>query len=180
MRISELKEQYRKVFELSLIITLFLVTLMFRFFSWTGGVGDIEKPSIQFEVSKVDLTKQIKRPPPPQRPVVPIASEQENLLGDETIDDTEVDLEEIPPPPPPPPKKDGDDEEADIFVAYDSPPQLVGGYDFIRKNLKYPDLARQAGIEGKAHIKAVIDEQGNVVRVLVLKEDGNVDRKSVV
>lgn len=174
MKTTELKTQYKKVFELSLIISLFLVTVMFKFFVWSASDSDLNKPTIQFEVSKVDLTKQIKRPPPPQRPVVPIASEQENLLGDETIDDTEVDLEDIPPPPPPPPKRDNGDDESDVFVAYDSPPQLVGGYDFIRKNLKYPELARQAGIEGKAHIKAIIDEKGNVVRVEVLKEDGNV------
>ncbi len=174
MKLHELKAQYRKNFELSLILALLMVTILFRLLNF-GGLGrDVEQPSIVFEVTKIDLTKQVKRPPPPARPAIPIKSEQETLLGDETIDDTEIDLEEIPPPPPPPPKKDDGGDEADIFVAYDSPPNLIGGYDFIRKNLKYPELARQAGIEGKALIKAIIDDKGNVLRVEVLKEDGNV------
>lgn len=174
LKVNELRLQYRKIFESSLIASLLLLTLMIRFFSWNTSPGELEKVDIRMEVTKVDLTQQIKRPPPPSRPSIPIASETENLLGDETIDDTDIDLDEIPPPPPPPPKKEDKSEDADIFVAYDTAPELKGGYDFIRRNLKYPDLARQAGIEGKVLIKAVIDEQGNVVKAEVLKEDGNV------
>lgn len=173
MKVFELRRQYKVVFEISLISALFFVTILFQIIGFGKISGEIEKPTFQLEVAKIDLTQQIKRPPPPARPAVPIASEQETLLGDETIDDTDIDLEEIPPPPPPPPKKD-ENEEADVFVAYDTPPELKGGYEFIRKNLKYPDMARQAGIEGKVLIKAVIDENGNVMRAEVLKEDGNV------
>lgn len=174
MKVYELRMQYRKVFESSLIASLLFLTIMIRFFAWTDAPAEVEKLDIKMEVTKIDLTQQIKRPPPPSRPAIPIASETENLLGDETIDDTDVDLDEIPPPPPPPPKKEEKSEDADIFVAYDTAPELKGGYDFIRRNLKYPDLARQAGIEGKVLIKAVIDEQGNVLKAEVLKEDGNV------
>ncbi len=174
MKIYELKLQYRKLIELSVIISLLLATLCIRFISWTPSEGELEKLDIKFEITKVEQTQQIKRSPPPSRPAIPIAAESETLLGDETIDDTEIDLEEIPPPPPPPPKKEEKSEEAEVFVAYDTAPELKGGYEFIRKNLKYPDLARQAGIEGKVLIKAIIDEQGNVLRAEVLKEDGNV------
>lgn len=173
MVVNELKLQYRKLLEASVIISLFLVTIFFKFFSWSESESSISSLDFKLEVQKVDLTQQVKRPPPPQRPSVPIQSEKENLLGDETIDDTDIDLEEIPPPPPPPPKKE-DTGEAEIFVAYDSPPEMVGGYDFIRRNLKYPDMARQAGIEGRVTVQAVIDENGNVLQADVLKEDGNV------
>ncbi|MCB0831911.1 MAG: energy transducer TonB [Bacteroidetes bacterium] len=173
MKLYELKTQQRVVFESSLIAALVIVTLLLRFLNVGGGDRDLDKANIQFEVTKIDLTKQIKRAPPPNRPSVPIASEQENLLGDETIDDTDIDLEEIPPPPPPPAKRD-DSGDADIFVAYDTPPDLQGGQNFIKKNLKYPEMARQAGIEGKAIVSVVIDEKGNVITADVLKEDGNV------
>ncbi len=173
MHVNMLKVQYRKVFEAALIASLVLVTLLMKFLSWSEGGGEAEKLDFKLEVQKVDLTQQIKRPPPPARPSVPIQSEKENLLGDETIDDTDIDLEEIPPPPPPPPKKE-DVGEAEIFVAYDSAPEMIGGYDFIKKNLKYPDMARQAGIEGKVLVQAVIDESGNVQSAEILKEDGNV------
>jgi periplasmic protein TonB len=174
MKVFELRMQYRKIFESSLIVSLLILTLMIRFLSWSNEAVVLEKVDIKMEVTKIDLTQQVKRPPPPSRPSIPIASETESLLGDETIDDTEVDLEDIPPPPPPPPKKEEKSDDAEVFVAYDTAPELKGGYDFIRRNLKYPDLARQAGIEGKVLIKAVIDEQGNVLKAEVLKEDGNV------
>lgn len=174
MKLYELKMQHKVIFEASLIAALVLVTLMMRFYTFSDSGRTIGKADIQFEVSKVDLTKQIKRAPPPNRPSIPVASETENLLGDETIDDTDVDLEEIPPPPPPPAKRDQGDGEAEVFVAYDTPPDLKGGFDFIRKNLKYPDMARQAGIEGKAIVSCIVDENGNVVRAEVVKEDGNV------
>ena len=173
MKLYELKMQHAKIFEASLIIALILMTLVIRFYTFSGGDAQIAKSDIQFEVSKVDLTKQTKRAPPPNRPAVPIASETETLLGDETIDDTDVDLQEIPPPPPPAKKDDGGG-EAEVFVAYDTPPDLKGGFDFIRKNLKYPDMARQAGIEGKAIVSCIVDENGNVLKAEVVKEDGNV------
>lgn len=174
MKLYELKMQHKKVFEASLIAALVLVTLIIRFYTFGDSGRTVAKTEIQFEVSKVDLTKQTKRAPPPNRPAIPVASETETLLGDETIDDTDVDLEEIPPPPPPPIKKDDGNGEAEVFVAYDTPPDLKGGFDFIRKNLKYPDMARQAGIEGKAIVSCVVDENGNVVKAEVVKEDGNV------
>ena len=173
MKLYELKMQHAKIFEASLIIALILMTLVIRFYTFSGGDAQIAKSDIQFEVSKVDLTKQTKRAPPPNRPAVPIASETETLLGDETIDDTDVELDEIPPPPPPPIKKE-ESGDADVFVAYDTPPDLKGGFDFIRKNLKYPDMARQAGIEGKAIVSCIVDENGNVLKAEVVKEDGNV------
>ena len=174
MKLYELRMQQVKVFEAALIVSLLLLTLVLRFYSFGESDREIAKANIQIEVTKVDLTKQIQRAPPPNRPAVPIASETETLLGDETIDDTDVDLMEIPPPPPPPAKKEEGDGDADVFVAYDTPPDLKGGFDFIRKNLKYPDMARQAGIEGKAVVSCVVDENGNVLKAEVIKEDGNV------
>jgi len=174
MTLYELKRQYKVVLEASMIAALILVTLVIRFYSFGDSGRTINKGDIQFEVSKVDLTKQIQRAPPPNRPAVPVASETETLLGDETIDDTDVDLEEIPPPPPPPIKKDQGDGDAEVFVAYDTPPDLKGGFDFIRRNLKYPDMARQAGIEGKAIVSCIVDENGDVLKAEVVKEDGNV------
>jgi periplasmic protein TonB len=174
MKLYELRMQHAKIFEASLIVSMILITLVLRFYTFGGSSVEISKADIQFEVSKVDLTHQTKRAPPPNRPAVPIASETENLLGDETIDDTDVDLQEIPPPPPPPAKKDDGAGDAEVFVAYDTPPDLKGGFDFIRKNLKYPDMARQAGIEGKAIVSCIVDENGNVLKAEVVKEDGNV------
>ena len=87
--------------------------------------SEIEKKEIdvKIEVKEIPKTEQVKKPPPPARPAIPIESEDEEIPEDATIDETfELDLSELPPPPPPP---EEDDESANIFVAYDEPPQPI-------------------------------------------------------
>jgi TonB family protein len=172
MKIHETHEQYQVVFDAALIGSILLAIVIFKVFKFAEFPYEPQKPDIRFEVSRIDLTGSVKRAAPPRRPAVPIASEQETLLGDETIDDTGVNLREIPPPPPLPKKSQNEAQE--IFVSYDTPPVLKGGSDWMEKNLQYPAVAKKMRLEGKAVISAVIDEKGNVVRTEVLKEEGNV------
>ncbi len=173
MKIHETRLQYRTVFEASVLVSIILTIIVFKLFRFTVSAYNVEKPDIRFEAGRIDLTGPVKRAAPPRRPAVPIASELETLLGDETIDDTDVDLQEIPPPPPLP-KKSVNAEKHEIFVSYDTPPVLKGGSDWIEKNIQYPAMAKKMHTEGKAVISAVIDEKGNVVKTEVLKEEGNV------
>lgn len=46
---------------------------------------------------------------------------------------------------------------------------IVGGVEQIYKNIKYPDLALKAGVEGKAVAQVFVDKQGNLVKVNFLK-----------
>jgi protein TonB len=39
--------------------------------------------------------------------------------------------------------------------------------------LKYPEIARKAGIEGTVYVEAVIDEKGNVVQTAIMKSLGH-------
>ena len=48
-------------------------------------------------------------------------------------------------------------------------PQPVGGIEQILKNVVYPKEAKDAGIEGKVFIKAVVDEKGNIIKTEVVK-----------
>jgi len=48
------------------------------------------------------------------------------------------------------------------FVAYDTPPKPVGGFETLQKNLKYPQKAENAGIEGKVIVRAFINKNGYV------------------
>ena len=63
----------------------------------------------------------------------------------------------------------GTPEEEPAFVEYDQPPQPVGGFDLIQKNLVYPESARKAGIEGRVFVNVQIDEQGNVTEARIAK-----------
>ena len=166
-----LKFDYRKAIELATIITMALLITLFQAFKRFEGVRVAPKgPNVVIKVEEVPLTEQVKRPPPPQRPSVPIPTESEDVPEDLTIESTEIDWKETPPPPPPP--ESG--EETPIFIPYDSPPEPIGGWGALRKNLVYPEIAKKAGVEGKVIIWAKIDKKGKVIKTQVMKSLGNV------
>ena len=167
---EKFKLDYRKAVEASLVIALLLMLVAFQAFKRFENTMKIDtEEQIIIEVDEVPLTEQIDRPPPPPRPAVPIPTEDDDIPDDLTIEETELDFDDEPPPPPAPPA----DEEDIIFVAYDTAPEPIGGMNAIWKNLKYPEIARRAGVEGTVIILALIDETGNVLDTKVLNSLGN-------
>ncbi len=72
-----------------------------------------------------------------------------------------------------PPKIKNDEVEADfVFVAVEQMPKPVGGIVAIQKKIVYPEFAKRAGIQGKVHVKAFVDETGNVFKVELVKGIG--------
>ena len=113
----------------------------------------------------IDLPEQFDIPPPPQeiaQPAIPIeAAEGEEVDEEADIAPTTFDrIDELPPPPPPP------SEQAQDFYAFDEPPQLVR---FVSP--RYPDLAKQAGIEGTVLIRVLVGEDGKVQSASVIQSD---------
>jgi len=166
-----LRLKYKKNVELGLVLTLGLLLVLFQSFKRMEEAEAVEfKVDQKIEVAEIEQTQQQERQQAPKRPTIPIESEDEDIPEDLTIESTEVDLSELPPPPPPP---EDDEGESPIFFAYDEPPEAIGGYGAIQRNLVYPEIARKAGVEGKVIVLAVIDEKGNVVRTQVVKSLGN-------
>jgi len=166
-----LKLKYRKNIELGLVVCLAILVGMFQASKRADRKVEVQnKVDLKFEVEEIPQTEQVKRPPAPQRPSIPIESEDEDIPEDATIEMTEINLDELPPPPPPPEEESG---ETPIFVAYDEAPQPIGGFPAIQKNLVYPEIARKAGVEGRVYVNVLIDEQGNVIDTKILKSLGN-------
>ena len=61
--------------------------------------------------------------------------------------------------------------DSSIFVPYDKPPDLLGGFQFVKNNLKYPEKARQNCIQASVIISAVIDESGKTSDVYAITDD---------
>ncbi len=173
MPMADLRRNYRKAFELALVVSLLVTIVLFQGFR---GIGirerRVEAKPIEIRVEDIPVTQQFKRPPPPPRPSVPIPTESEDVPEDVTIQSTELDLSELPPPPPPPESQSGDIESGYVFVPYDEAPQLIGGMASIRRYLVYPELARKAGIEGVVMIGVLIDESGKPIKTQILKASG--------
>jgi protein TonB len=51
-------------------------------------------------------------------------------------------------------------------------PEPAGGMDAIYRRVKYPEIARKAGIEGRVVLQFIVDERGNVVNPIVIRGIG--------
>ena len=62
--------------------------------------------------------------------------------------------------------------EGDYFVAVEEMPEPIGGMYGCQSKIKYPEIAKRAGIEGKVYVLALIDEDGNVASARIIKGIG--------
>ncbi len=158
------------VIEVAAVAVLALVVLGVYLFPKFDRDVQIQKETvIEFiqseEIPQVEL-QQMQAPQ--QKPSIPVMSEDEEISEDFTIDDMDFDdYEAIDAPPPPP--SDGDGGIVVEFIAYDEPPTPIGGQAAISRNTLYPEIAKEAGIEGQVVVQAFINDQGVVEHCLILK-----------
>ncbi len=156
--------------EIAIVAVLALVVLFVYLFPKFDRESQIQKETvIEFiqseEIPQIEL-QQMQAPQ--QRPSIPVMSEDEEISEDFTIDDMDFDdYEAIDAPPPPPSGGDGGIQVE--FIAYDEPPTPIGGQAAIARNTVYPDIAREAGIEGKVNVQAFINDVGVVEHCLILQ-----------
>jgi len=170
--IADLRAKYKRVLEISIIISLAILILAFKFFPHLQDKGlALEGPQELFTVEDIQQTKQENRPPPPPKPPIPIEAPADDVLEDIEIEDTEIDFEaEIEAPPPPP--KDEIEEEPTYFVAVEEMPAPIGGIKAIQEKIIYPEIAKRAGVEGKVYVLAFVNEQGEVTKAQIIKGIG--------
>jgi len=67
-------------------------------------------------------------------------------------------------------------EEEEIFVFVEEVPSFPGGeaalYEFLGKNIKYPDLARENNITGRVYVSFVVEKDGSITRAVVKRDIG--------
>lgn len=91
------------------------------------------------------------------------------------------------PPPPPEPKepeasKNSKRSEASsvsddqVFTVVETDPEFPGGmealYQYIANNIQYPQLARDNGIYGKVYLTFVIEKDGRITNIKILRDIG--------
>lgn len=157
---SEDKRGYRIRFEKSLLVSLSTAILVFLV-SKHMPVRRLKIPSFTgIGISTVDMipnTRQGSMSRPPDRPVVPIPSEDEYLPDDETIETTELDLLE----------------GIALFDTFGSggPAAGFGGgtpKPILEVPQRYPLRERRRGVEGVVVLSLFVNARGNVDSVRVL------------
>jgi len=182
MQVSEFvkfKLGWRKTFDLSMIGAVAIHMLGFLF--TPGYEPEPYVPDYEEEIVVLEVPEEVEVPLPPvevARPSIPIAAEftevmvSEEADPEETIMDTDVDIQNptaarlhyIKP-------GSGDAE----FTSFSDPPMEKRIY-----RPEYPDLARQAGIEGTVVAKVFIDEKGKVIRVEIVQSPAEIFNEPVI
>jgi len=66
----------------------------------------------------------------------------------------------------------GDEPQEDYYVVVREMPELIGGLQSIQQNVRYPEMARRAGIEGRVYVQFIVNEQGDVENAQVIRGIG--------
>ena len=167
--VTQKRLEARKWLEICLIASLALHIIIMQNFKTFVVEHVIVRPEISLlDVINVPSTTVQKSKPMPSRPWFPIVGEEEILPPDEEFvtGDGYEPIEDVPAP------VFVAQSDVEIFVPYDKEPKPIDGFEAIMKNLRYPEIARKAGVEGRVIIRAQIDESGNVVRTKVYQSLG--------
>jgi protein TonB len=173
---ADLRRQYPLSVQIGMIVALGLLILAFRAAMSGKAIEEFaieEQEVVQME--EIVQTEQIVKPPPPPRPPVPVEVPNDEILEDDDLDlDATLDIDEplTDLPPPPPPAEDEEEDEPEIFVIVEQMPELEGGLAGLQKKIKYPEIAKKAGVEGRVFVQFIVDEQGNVTNPEVVRGIG--------
>ncbi len=178
----DLRKKYYLFLNAGLVVSLICVISAFQYKSrGTEGTIDLNQPAEHFD-SIMNIPNTVQEPPPPPKQMAPpkIIAAPNDLKLDNNLkvnldinanEDTRVAPVTIQQTAPP-------DEKADqIFTIVEDEPSPKGGmagfYSYVSKNLKYPSQARRLDIEGKVFVQFVVDKDGSLTDVKVLKGIGS-------
>ena len=168
--------------EIGLIISLGLVLWAFEFKSYDRK--EIEQFSMFADDAPeemVEITLQNKPPPPKplqQSTIIEIVEndieiEQELEIDVEADQDTEVEkympVEIID-------EEEEEEEEALVFTVVESMPKFPGGerglLKYLADNIRYPEMARESGIQGRVFVSFIVETDGSISDIRVLRGIG--------
>lgn len=138
----------------------------------------VDQETVQME-EIVQTTQELKAPPPP-RPPVPVEVPDDFIFEEEELDldatlDLDAPLSDLPPPPPMPATVEPEaEEETEIFVVVEQMPTIIGGAQKVYEYLEYPEIARQAGLEGLVVVQIVVAPDGLPSMPEVARSSGQV------
>jgi protein TonB len=160
------KKQYGIAIRLAALASTIITIMLFICVPYAEPEPYKLKKEIVTMVEEItaEMNKYKAEPPPAERPkvAVVVAPGEAADKKAETIASTEFSEDLIRTTP------SGPDIEVVSYYKVEVKPQPV-----YAPTPDYPDLARKAGIEGKAVVKMLIDIDGSVIDVQILKSSGN-------
>jgi protein TonB len=175
--------------EIGFVVTLGLVLLAFEWGTTpkeTKGFQKEDTGEIAQESVPITRQKQKKQPPPPPKTTEVInivdddvqIEDELQLEATEADQDTEVSIDAFA-------QEEEEEESAEVFVKVEDMPEFKGGginafRKWVQQHLDYPTVAAENGIEGTVYVRFVVDKDGSISNVQVLRSvDPSLDEEAV-
>ncbi len=176
-------------------LTLSLAALLVAF-EWKSSTEEVEQfqtvAEEQIEEEIIPITQQMMKPPPPPPPA-PKLTDLIEIVEDDTMIDEDLEILDA--------EDDSENTEvsefdsdmfgdygdeatgdSEVFMVVENMPTFSGGdvQKWISKHVKYPVLAMENGIQGKVYVQFVIERDGSVSNVKVVRGvDSSLDKEAV-
>ena len=167
--------------QIGMIISLLLAWMAFEHKSYDKREIDpsLLNRTVEVDEEMVEITKQEEQKPQPvempkqttQLEIVQDDVEVEDIEINADVDQNEVIEEYVPVE-----VEEEDVQEQEIFQIVEEMPAYPGGdqklMEYVAKNIKYPQIARETGIQGRVFVGFVVEPDGSVSNVKVLRGIG--------
>jgi protein TonB len=165
--------------QIGLVIALLIVFGAFEYKSYDKRSINLQQ-RVAEEVPEeiIPITEQNVKPPPPPPPqqVTVLTVVDDNTEVQDVKINVDVDQKTVIEVYVPPVKEEEEIVEQEIFTIVESMPEFPGGQqamlEFIARNIKYPPLARESGIQGRVFVNFVVEPDGSVSNVKVIRGIG--------
>jgi periplasmic protein TonB len=184
---ADLENKKRIFLQIGIIVALMVVWMAFEWRQYERtyvDLGDLDMEIIEEE--DIPITRQETPPPPP-----PPEPSQELIIVDDDVEideefiiDTEATVTTTVQEFRPVFMPEAEVEEEAIFTIVEDDPTFPGGQSalmqFLQSNLRYPTMAREAGIQGTVFVTFVVERDGSITDVRVLRGvGGGLDEEAV-
>ncbi|HMM12194.1 MAG TPA: energy transducer TonB [Bacteroidales bacterium] len=165
--------------QIGLVLALLIVFGAFEYKSYDKRQINLQQ-RVAEEVPEeiIPITEQNVKPPPPPPPqqVTVLTVVDDNTEVQDVKINVDVDQKTVIEVYVPPVKEEEEIVEQEIFTIVESMPEFPGGQqamlEFIARNIKYPPLARESGIQGRVFVNFVVEPDGSVSNVKVIRGIG--------
>lgn len=166
-------------FEIGLLVSLALSLLAFEWTTETkNSEGFAQNNQTEMEQESVPITRQEKQkeppPPPPKTTEIINIVENDVAIKDELIleeteadENTKVDIDAFA-------QEEEEDQNEQVFISVEEMPTFDGEginafRNYIQRNLIYPEIARENGIEGTIYTRFIVNKNGQVAEISILR-----------
>ena len=181
---ADLEKRRGLYLEIGLVAALAVALVAFNIKSYDEEQIEVVQRTAIDEVEDVIIQTQQEELPPPPPPETPEVTTELNVIEDDAESENEVDMsscqrqEEATNIEITPVKVEEEEEEDEqvIFQVVENDPEFPGGaealYKYLAQNIKYPQLARENNITGRVYVTFVVEKDGSVTGVRVLRDIG--------